>query len=428
MIRDFDLGGVSDCYRPDGQWRRSYVSDMPGGGHVVVRVDITEMKLREEQLAFEMKRLNSIFQSTGAGVLMLDRDARVLQVNQFVLDSYGKTAADVIGRPYSEFAATSLDPAVLELWQGASGAQRLKAIEFERNLVRPDGAKRIVKVTANPIQDEAGRLLYIVIIGVDDTERRLAEIRLFDSSRLANLGEMATGMAHEINQPLAVIRMAADSLFEELETPEAAAMPAELAEFVKAKLARISSQTDRASSLVNELRTVARKPTNDPLPFDVAEAVRVAEDLLHEQLKAGRIEFTVAPPPPGILVRGDASRLQQVIINLVLNARDALLEDPNRPSTGSLGHIVFSVAAAPAGGGVVLTIEDDGPGIPAHVLPRLFEPFFTTKPTGKGTGLGLSISYDIIKRMGGEITAENRPEGGARFTIVLSPVGPVGEV
>ena len=86
---------------------------------------------------------------------------------------------------------------------------------------------------------------------------------------------------------------------------------------------------------------------------------------------------------------------------------------------------MLRVVAAPAGGRAVLTIEDDGPGIPTQVLPRLFEPFFTTKPTGKGIGLGLSISYDIIKRMGGDITAENRSEGGARFTIVLPALGQV---
>jgi C4-dicarboxylate-specific signal transduction histidine kinase len=215
-----------------------------------------------------------------------------------------------------------------------------------------------------------------------------------------------------------VIRMAADSLLEELESPEATAMPAELAAFVKAKLARISSQTERASGLVDELRTVARKPANDSLPFDVNEAVHVGNDLLREQLKAARVDFTIDLPPVGPMAEGEASRLQQVIINLVLNARDALLENPARSSTGTLGHIALRVAAGPTGG-AVLTIEDDGPGISAQVLPRLFEPFFTTKPTGKGTGLGLSISYDIIKRMGGDIAAENRPEGGARFMIVL---------
>src|SRR5471032_843378 len=424
-LADLEKPGTFDFPREDGTYGRFFINEMPGGGRVVARVDITETKRKEEELAAEMERLNSVFQSTGAGILLLDNHARVLLANQFVLDTHRTTAAQMIGRPYFDLAPDRLDPAVIERWRSASGGQILKPVEFER-VIDADGAKRIIKVTANPIQDETGNLRYIVIIGVDDTERRLAEIRLFDSSRLANLGEMATGMAHEINQPLAIIRMAADSVIEELEMPEAAAMPTELAEFIKLKLARISSQTNRASGLVNELRTVARKPTNDSLPFDDAEAARVGGDLLHEQLKAARIDFTVDLPPAVPMALGEASRLQQVIINLALNARDALLEDTSRPSTGTLGHIALRIAAGPTGG-VILTIEDDGPGIPAQVLPRLFEPFFTTKPTGKGTGLGLSISYDIIKRMGGDITAENRTEGGARFIISLPAIGPADE-
>ena len=432
-VADFDRGGVAVSWRPDGQWRRSYVSDMPGGGRVVVRVDITDEKKREEKLAAEMELLSSVFESTGAGILMLDRDLRVVLANQFVLDVEGVNATDIVGRPYADLSFTGLDPAIVAKWQGASGGERLKAVEFEHVIVvGGDGSEkagqRIFRTTANPVQDKEGRLRYIVLIGVDDTERRLGEIRLFDSSRLANLGEMATGMAHEINQPLAVIRMAAESLVDELEMPEAASITPDLAELLHFKLGRISNQTDRAAKLVNELRAVARKPTNQALPFNVVDSARVASDLLHEQLKAVRIAFALDLPSaetgPGLMVTGEPNRLQQVLLNLVLNARDSLLDDKRRQGAGSLGSIVLKVdAAAGAPEHVVLTVEDDGPGIAPHNLPRLFEPFFTTKPTGKGTGLGLSISYDIVRRMGGEITAENRPEGGARFRIELPTAG-----
>ncbi|MDP1964270.1 MAG: ATP-binding protein [Reyranella sp.] len=419
-IIDFDRGGVADARRPDGQWRRSYVSDMPGGGRVVVRVDITEAKRHEAQLAAEMERLNSVFQSTGAGIVMLDRDGRVVLVNQYVLDTFGKTAAEAIGRPHSELGLKAVD-AVLESWQSASGPQRLKTHEYDRHLVHADGTKRIVKVTVDPIQDEAGRLRYIVMIAVDDTERRQAEIRLFDSSRLANLGEMATGMAHALNQPLAVIRMATESLLEELETPEAAAIPAELGDLIRSKLDRVCKQVERASGLVRSLRAVAHRPTNDPVPFDLVEAARASGHLLREQLRAARIDFQLDLPPSGAMVRGEANQLQQVLISLVLNARDALLDDTGRPPTGTLGRIALRVAATPAGGGMELTVEDNGPGIPDAVMPRLFEPFFTTKPTGKGAGLSLSISHGIVKRMGGAISAGNRSEGGACFRISFPP-------
>ncbi len=435
-IADFDRGGVAVSWRPDGQWRRSYVSDMPGGGRVVVRVDITEEKKREEKLAAEMALLSSVFESTGAGILMLDRDLGVVLANQFVLDVEGVSAAEIVGRHYADLSFTGLDPAVVAKWQGASRGERLKAVEFEHVLASVPGGgparegQRIFRTTANPVQDEEGRLRYIVLIGVDDTERRLGEIRLFDSSRLANLGEMATGMAHEINQPLAVIRMAAESLVEELEMPEAASITPDLAELLHFKLTRIAGQTERAAKLVNELRAVARKPTNQVLPFNVIESARVASDLLHEQLKAVRIHFALDLPSPetgaGLMVTGEPNRLQQVLLNLVLNARDSLLDDKGRQAAGSLGSIVLKVVAASgATDRVVLTVEDDGPGIAPPNLPRLFEPFFTTKPTGKGTGLGLSIGYDIVRRMGGEITAENRSEGGARFRIALPTAGAV---
>lgn len=419
-ILDFDRGGVAESCRPDGQWRRSYVSDMPGGGRVVVRVDITETKLREQQLTVEMERLNSVVQSTGAGIVLLDRDGRVVLVNQRILDDFGKTAADVMGRAHSDLGLHGIDCA-LGTWQGASGTQRLKALEYERNLVQADGTRHVIKVTADPIQDEKGCLRYIVMIGVDDTERRSSEIRLFDSARIAHLGEMATGMAHEINQPLAVIRMATESLIEELDSREAAVMPAELGKFIRTKLDRICKQVERASGLVRSLRSVAHKAGTDPVFFDIVEAARASSDLLREQLRAARIGFDVDLPCSGLMVLGESNQLQQVLIGLVLNARDALVDDVGRPPAGKLGHIALRVAAAPAGGGMELIVEDDGPGFSAAVLPRLFEPFFTTKPTGKGAGLGLSISHGIIKRMGGLITAENRPEGGARFRIAFAP-------
>jgi PAS domain S-box-containing protein len=419
-IGDFDRGGVADSCRPDGQWRRSYVSDMPGGGHVVIRVDITEEKRREEEQSAEMERLNSVFQSTGVGIVVLDHDARVVLANQVALDIHGRTAAKMVGQAYADLTVAGLDPATIRKWQAASGPTRFRAVKFE-SVAGTGDTKKVIRVTANPVQDAAGNLRYIVLIGVDDTERRLAEIRMFDSARLAHVGEMATGMAHELNQPLAIIRMAIESLTEELDAPKAAVMPVSLDEVVRSKLDRISKQVERASGLVRSLRAVAQKPTNVPVPFDLVKAVRVSGDLIREQLKAARIDFQLDLPPSAPTVRGEANQLQQVLISLVMNARDALADDPGRPLTGTLGHINVRLVAAQATGAMEITVEDNGPGIPVANLPRLFEPFFTTKPTGKGIGLGLSVSHGIIKRMGGVITAENRPEGGACFRIAFAP-------
>ena len=170
---------------------------------------------------------------------------------------------------------------------------------------------------------------------------------------------------------------------------------------------------------------MARKPANDPQPFDLAEATRVGGDLLREQLRLARIDFKLDLPSPGPTVLGEPSRLQQIVINLVLNARDAILEREGPTGRQPRPHRRAHRPPIRADGDAVLIVEDDGPGIPPAVLARLFEPFFTTKPVGKGTGLGLSISYDIVRRMGGKIVAANRPEGGAQFRVMLPKLRPV---
>jgi PAS domain S-box-containing protein len=369
-----------------------------------------------------MERLDSVFQSTGAAIVMLDRAGRVALANQAVLDLQDMTTLEIVGMCYDDLRFTGFDAAIFESWRAVTDKTRLQPVEFECSLAAATGGRLIYRFTANPIQDKEGRLRYVVLIGVDDTERRRAEVRLFDASRLANLGEMASGIAHEINQPLAVIRLAADALHEELEMSESAALAGELGDYIKQKLSRIAAQTERAAGIIRDLRTVAYRPTNNAQPFDLSEAVRVGGDLLREQLKLARIDVAFDLPVPGPLVLGEASRVQQIVINLLLNARDAILSRDDAPASGARGRISLSVVAGPPRGGTVLTIEDDGPGISTAALPRLFEPFFTTKPVDKGTGLGLSISYDIVNRMGGEITAENRAQGGARFRIVLPPL------
>lgn len=386
-------------------------------GFVILILLYRQQKIASK-LRSEMEHLNSLFQSSGAYFMMLDRDERVIMANRAWRELMGSD--HVMGETYSIADKGGLDATTIAEWRSARGAEALKPAEYESLVVDSEGRNRIIKNTATPIQDREGHLQYIVLIGVDDTERRQAEIRLFDASRLANLGEMASGVAHEINQPLAVIRMAADSLEEELDSEAARADPAGLFDFIKQKLQRISQQTERASGIIRELRTVARKPSDELVSFSLSDAARISVDLLGEQLRASRVELTLdLPHGAGPLVVGQMSRLQQVVINLVLNARDAIIETARADVVGPIGRIVVRVLDDQEKRTAMIVVEDDGSGIPETALPRLFEPFFTTKATGKGTGLGLSISYNIVRQMNGRLSAANRPEGGARFSIVL---------
>ncbi|HKU97522.1 MAG TPA: PAS domain S-box protein, partial [Vineibacter sp.] len=401
-------------------------ADNLGGEFAVTGVmrDVQTQHEMAERLRYELQRLDSVVQSSGASMVLVDRDMRIIMANNGFLNARpGRSADTVIGQPLREVIANPIDHSVFEAWFAAAPSDSIRAIEYENAAIDHQGRRRVYHVTANPVRDEAGAVQHIVFLAVDETERRAAELQLFDSSRLATLGEMASGVAHEINQPLTVIRFAAESLQEQLQDIPADAAMSSTADLIDGKLSRIIAQTERAAVIIQELKAFSRRPDTTPRPFDVAETLQAATHLLREQLRLSRIDAPVDVEAACAPVLGHGSQLQQVIINLILNARDAIQE--RRAATDGqppVGTIRIAARSLPSAGKVITTVEDNGPGIPDNVLPRLFEPFFTTKPTGKGTGLGLSVSYQIVRQMGGTIVAENRAEGGARFTITLDAV------
>lgn len=425
--RGAPLTVVCRALRPDGAARfveirlGSGESDATGERAIsgVIR-DIHKQHHLVLQLRNEMSRLNSIVHSSGALILLVDRDGRVTMANSGFLALTGRSHEDVVGQPLDVVIPCPPDVRLVETFAVADGAHAPAPAEFDVSLIDTRHEKRIIRVTAQADYAEDGRMRHLVLLGVDETARRAAEVRLFDASRLATLGEMASNIAHEINQPLAVIRLAAETLSEEFQFAEPGALPDELREFAERKLERIANQTERASTIIRDLRIFARKPDDQPTPFSVPDALRGADDLVHEQLRLSSVATELELDESCAPVLGHANRLQQVVINLMLNARDAILEKPGDDPA----RIRVRGYPEADGSSVIVDVEDNGPGIPAHVLPRLFEPFFTTKPGGKGTGLGLSISYEIVRQMGGTISAENLEGRGARFRFVLPVAQP----
>jgi PAS domain S-box-containing protein len=371
----------------------------------------------EQQLQLETGRLRSIVKSSGALILLLDPEARIVMVNSGFLALTDRSESDLIDQPLTEIEGCAEAAAAIGTWLRSAGDAPVHLLQFDTNFVDALGRRRAIRCTASPVVEGNGVLSYVVMMGVDETDRRDAEIRLFDASRLATLGEMASSVAHELNQPLAVVRLAAEAVAEMMmESPAG-----ELRDATVQKLGRIVTQTERAAGIIRDLRTYARRPEGRGENFDAAAAVLTAVNLVQEQMRLARIRIDVSMTDEALEVFGHENRLQQVLINLLLNARDAILErPPGEKATLNVGTIAVAVDGSD-GGGAVITVEDDGAGIPDTVLPRLFEPFFTTKPVGQGTGLGLSISHNIVRQMGGALTAENRPQGGARFRIVFPP-------
>lgn len=244
----------------------------------------------------------------------------------------------------------------------------------------------------------------------DVTQVRDVELKVLQAAKLATLGEMASAIAHEINQPLAVMKMAtanAQRLLSSGAAPEA----------VAAKLTRIDEQVDRARRITDQVRRHARMPSLQMSEFAVNQAIQLAISFVAEQYRVNGIRLVLALDfPAGTMVVGEQTMFEQVIVNLLVNARDAFGEGRGGDEK------TVTVAGRVVGSEIVLTVEDTAGGIPAEMLERLFEPFVTSKPADRGTGLGLSISRTVIRDMNGAIRAGNTARG-ALFTIVLPVAG-----
>ncbi len=257
--------------------------------------------------------------------------------------------------------------------------------------------------------DEQGALVEVQAVGRDNTEVRRSQQQLTQSAKMATLGEMATGLAHEINQPLNVMRMAIVNVLKRLSNGDVQV------EYLTEKLQRIDNQVQRAARVVDHMRVFGRRSEIEQKPFDPAQAVEGSLSLLSEGLRGKGVEVLVTPPAFAVQVKGYVDQLEQVLINLMVNARDALLSKKEK-------HPDFqpwiALHCEHDSRHVRILVEDNGGGIDPRLLERIFEPFFTTKPIGVGTGLGLSVSYGIVENMGGRLSVVNG-EHGARFCVEL---------
>jgi PAS domain S-box-containing protein len=265
--------------------------------------------------------------------------------------------------------------------------------------------------------DQQGRLLEIQAVGRDNTEVRRSQQQLTQSAKMATLGEMATGLAHEINQPLNVMRMAIVNVLKRLGNGDAQI------DYLTDKLNRIDAQVQRAARVVDHMRVFGRRSEIEQHPFNPAQAIEGTLSLLAEGMRGKGVDLRVSETGFEVLVRGHVDQLEQVLINLMVNARDALLgKRENDPAFKPW----ISLYAERDAQSVRLWVEDNGGGIDPRLLERIFEPFFTTKPVGVGTGLGLSVSYGIVENMGGKLSVRNSTQG-ARFCIEL-PVVPADQI
>jgi two-component system C4-dicarboxylate transport sensor histidine kinase DctB len=235
-----------------------------------------------------------------------------------------------------------------------------------------------------------------------EQELRRTQADLVQAGKLAALGQMSAALSHEINQPLAAARNYADSaalLIDRGDTGRA-----------RENIGQILSLIDRMATIARHLRNVARKPDEVLQVLAVPDVIAGAMQIADARIEAAGASLCLHLPADLPAVRGGAVRLQQVLVNVLGNAADAVETLPDRR---------IDLSARAEGGAVILSVRDRGPGVPAAIADRIFDPFFSTKTVGSGLGLGLSISYNIMKDFGGDLRVTNHPEGGAVFEIVL---------
>jgi len=324
----------------------------------------------------------------GADVVTLDRHGYV-QATQELPDEQGWQLTVLSPAEEAEVRARS---AVTMVLAGAGVTGFLLYALAQRSLRR----RRLTRELERRVAERTAALTQ----ANDDLRAKQSE--LVQAAKLAALGQMSAGMAHEINQPLAAIRSFADNAV--------TLMGLGRLEEVAGNLDEIADLTDRLGRITGQLKQFARKSRNELVPVSLRRAVDASLALLSGRLEGQGAELHWSPPDDPLWVLAEDVRLQQVLVNLLRNGLDAM-----RLSGGRRLSINLEIGLSD----FFLSIHDSGPGLSEQALAQLFEPFFTTKPAGEGLGLGLSISEGIIRDFGGRLSGSNHPEGGAVFTLAL---------
>lgn len=379
-------------------------------GHIIaameMSLDITRRKQLEEKLEKSEKKYYAIFNNIPNPVFVLDVDTLdILDCNESVKAVYGYGKEEMINRSF------------LDLFQEKEKAlfgRQIRAIPIINQIkhVHKNGKTIFVNMRVSPSEYPGKKVLLVTTS--DITKRLETEQQLIQTSKMATLGEMATGVAHELNQPLSVIKTASNYFVKKVRKKEQIKD-----EILYTMAEEIDGQVDRATKIINHMRQFGRKSDLELEIIHVNKVLENAFEIFSQQLKIRGIdvEWNIDENIPEIMA--DPNRLEQVFINLLINARDAI-EERWANMEYKPGDKKISLSTGCKGNQVTVKVCDTGTGISTDILDKIFDPFFTTKKVGEGTGLGLSISYGIIKDCGGNITAVS-DDTGACF-IVTFPV------
>jgi len=361
--------------------------------------DITEREQLGEEVRRAGRHLVSVVECANDLVISLDSDGRIVTWNRAAESISGLKTEQIKGQSLLSLCAIEQRPVMAEMLRRLARGESIQNTEV--NLLTASGQEVPIAWNCSPMRDDAGKVAGIVAVGRDLTERRRLEAQLSHSAKMASLGVMAGGIAHEVRNPLGIISASAQLL---LERPDDARLRSQ-------GLEKIYAATQRASLIIENLLKFARPQEGRKKEMDVHAVLEETLALLTPQMTLQKVTLKKAfQQLPRIYANPEL--LQQVFTNLILNACNAM------PQGGTL--TVGAQASGPEE--ILVRFGDSGQGIPQEHLSKIFDPFFTTMPIGKGTGLGLSICYSIISQHQGTIEVESQVGQGSTFTVRLPAI------
>ena len=358
-------------------------------------LDITERRKMEEQIERAAKEWRTTFDSITDLVSIIDNDFKLVRVNRAFADTFGKRPKELIGKPCYEVVHKSNEPMANCPYQKTLQTKKPATAEFFEPTLGI-----YLEATTAPIFNEKGEIIACVQVARDVTQRKRMQEQLMLTDRLASIGELASGVAHELNNPLTSVIGFSQLLMER-----------DIADDMKEDLNLVNSEAQRAASVVKNLLTFARK--HAPVK-QLSQVNNIIEDVLRlrayeQKVNNIEVERRFAPNLPEIMV--DYFQMQQVFLNIIINA-EYFMTQAHKMGT-------LTITTERLDNIVKISFADDGLGIPKENLSKIFNPFFTTKEVGKGTGLGLSICHGIVTEHGGQIYARSQLGKGATFVVEL---------
>lgn len=372
--------------------------------------DITDRKEAQKALKESEELYHSLLKTSPDGIIITDLGGRITEASNIAAELTGNHEKTLEGLNLGDFIPKSSRRDLIKICGNTQADGMIQ--NFEIKLNRFDKSEFFGEVSSSQIKGPNGEPKAFMSVIRDISERKVIEKQLRHSERMAGIGELATGMAHEINQPLNTISLAIDNIIFALDANT-------LSEnYLRTKLDKVFDNITRMKKIIDHVRTFSRDQDDFVhTDFDINTSIQNGISMISEQFQQKEINLNFLPDEKLPAILGNAYRFEQVVVNMLINAKDAI-EEKNREMAKPCQKQI-DISTALVNNQIMVEISDNGIGIKPEDLDRVLLPFYTTKAPGQGTGLGLSISYGIIKELGGEIDIQSKPMTGTKIILKI---------